>query len=113
MSALCNNNNSKLFSDGIGKIVGVAGQYFGREKFSTSFTALIVAALVAAAFGWSEPALNGTTVISVVGSVPRTLPMPHILQTTSRVYRRWSLVRDNHDWQAEFKVAHYQRNFTC
>src|SRR5580704_10836295 len=42
--------------------------------------ALIVAALVAAAFGWSKPALDGTTVISVVGSVPRNLPMPHIPQ---------------------------------
>jgi SulP family sulfate permease len=40
--------------------------------------ALIVAALVAAAFGWSKPAHDGTTVISVVGSVPRNLPMPHI-----------------------------------
>src|ERR1700723_1204124 len=40
--------------------------------------ALIVAALVAAACGWSKPALNGTTVISVVGSVPRNLPMPHL-----------------------------------
>src|ERR1700722_6348619 len=40
--------------------------------------ALIIAALVAAAFGWSKPALNGTTVISVVGSVPRNLPMPHL-----------------------------------
>jgi SulP family sulfate permease len=42
--------------------------------------ALIVAALVAAAFGWSKPALDGKTVISVVGSVPRSLPMPHIPQ---------------------------------
>jgi SulP family sulfate permease len=42
--------------------------------------ALIIAALVAAAFGWSKPGLNGATVISVVGSVPRNLPMPHIPQ---------------------------------
>src|ERR1700734_2512557 len=42
--------------------------------------ALIIAALVAAAFGWSKPALDGTTVISVVGSVPRNLPVPHIPQ---------------------------------
>jgi SulP family sulfate permease len=40
--------------------------------------ALIIAALVAAAFGWSKPAIDGTTVISVVGSVPRNLPMPHL-----------------------------------
>jgi SulP family sulfate permease len=40
--------------------------------------ALIVAAVVAAAFGWSKPALDGKTIISVVGSVPRSLPLPHI-----------------------------------
>src|SRR5271170_3182165 len=40
--------------------------------------ALIVAALVAAAFGWSKPALDGKTIVSVVGSVPRSLPLPHI-----------------------------------
>jgi SulP family sulfate permease len=42
--------------------------------------ALIIAALVAAWFGWSQPGHDGTTVISVVGSVPRSLPMPHIPQ---------------------------------
>jgi SulP family sulfate permease len=42
--------------------------------------ALIIAALVAAAFGWSEMRLDGTTAISVVGSVPRNLPMPHLPQ---------------------------------
>jgi SulP family sulfate permease len=40
--------------------------------------ALIIAAVVAATFGWSEPALDGKTIISVVGSVPRSLPLPHI-----------------------------------
>ena len=40
--------------------------------------ALIAAAAVAAAFGWSKPALDGKTIISVVGSVPRSLPLPHI-----------------------------------
>jgi sulfate permease, SulP family len=39
---------------------------------------LIVAAIVAAYFGWSKPALDGKTIISVVGSVPRSLPLPHI-----------------------------------
>src|SRR6202161_2978822 len=41
---------------------------------------LIVAAIVAGVFGWSKPALDGKTVISVVGSVPRSLPLPHIPQ---------------------------------
>jgi len=41
-------------------------------------TALIVAALVAAAFGWSKPGPDGKTLISVVGAVPRNLPLPHL-----------------------------------
>jgi SulP family sulfate permease len=40
--------------------------------------ALIVAALVAAHFGWSVPAANGKTLVSVVGNVPASLPRPHI-----------------------------------
>ncbi|MGB8009899.1 MAG: SulP family inorganic anion transporter [Terriglobales bacterium] len=40
--------------------------------------ALIVAAVVAAAFGWSQPGAGGTTVIAVVGSVPRSVPLPHV-----------------------------------
>jgi sulfate permease, SulP family len=40
--------------------------------------ALIIAALVTAAFGWSKPALDGQTMVSVVGSVPRSFPLPHI-----------------------------------
>jgi SulP family sulfate permease len=42
--------------------------------------ALIVASLVAAWFGWSKPGLDGKTLISVVGSVPRSLPLPHVPQ---------------------------------
>jgi SulP family sulfate permease len=40
--------------------------------------ALVFAAVVASVFGWSKPALDGKTIISVVGSVPRSLPLPHI-----------------------------------
>jgi SulP family sulfate permease len=40
--------------------------------------ALIVAAVVAAWFGWSKPGLDGKTLVSVVGSVPRSLPLPHV-----------------------------------
>jgi SulP family sulfate permease len=40
--------------------------------------ALIFAAAVAAVFGWSKPALDGKTIVAVVGSVPRSLPLPHI-----------------------------------
>jgi sulfate permease, SulP family len=39
---------------------------------------LIVAALVAAHFGWSIPSANGKTILSVVGNVPAALPRPHI-----------------------------------
>jgi SulP family sulfate permease len=40
--------------------------------------ALIVASIAAAWFGWSKPALDGKTLVSVVGSVPRSLPLPHV-----------------------------------
>ena len=74
--------NPRALGIGIGTIVLVVLlRYLARKYRLPQFDmlmALIVAALVAAAFGWSEPALNGTTVISVVGSVPRNLPMPHI-----------------------------------
>jgi SulP family sulfate permease len=74
--------NPRALGIGIGTIVLVVLlRYLARKYRLPQFDmlmALIVAALVAAAFGWSEPALNATTVISVVGSVPRNLPMPHI-----------------------------------
>lgn len=40
--------------------------------------ALIVAASVAAALGWSQPGANGKAVLSIVGNVPASLPRPHI-----------------------------------
>ncbi len=40
--------------------------------------ALIIAAIVAAKCGWSTPGVDGKTLISVVGSVPRSLPIPHV-----------------------------------
>jgi SulP family sulfate permease len=40
--------------------------------------ALVVAAVVAAWFGWSIPGSAGTTPVSVIGSVPRNLPSPHV-----------------------------------
>jgi len=40
--------------------------------------ALIVAAIVAAWFGWSKPGLGGKTLVAVVGSVPRSLPLFHV-----------------------------------
>jgi sulfate permease, SulP family len=40
--------------------------------------ALIAAAVVAAYFGWSIPASSGKTLVSVVGNVPASLPLPHI-----------------------------------
>lgn len=40
--------------------------------------ALIVAAAVAAFCGWSQPALNGRTLLAVVGNVPASLPLPHV-----------------------------------
>jgi sulfate permease, SulP family len=40
--------------------------------------ALIIAAVVAAHFGWSIPGAHGQTLLSVVGNVPASLPRPHI-----------------------------------
>jgi len=40
--------------------------------------ALIIAAVVAAYFGWSTPKPDGKTIISVVGTVPAALPSFHI-----------------------------------
>jgi SulP family sulfate permease len=74
--------NLRALGIGIGTIVLVVLlRHLARKYRLPQFDmlmALIIAALVAAAFGWSKPALNGTTVISVVGSVPRNLPMPHL-----------------------------------
>jgi sulfate permease, SulP family len=42
--------------------------------------ALIVAASVAAALGWSLPGANGRAALSVVGNVPASLPHAHILE---------------------------------
>jgi sulfate permease, SulP family len=41
-------------------------------------TALIIASGVAAFFGWSTTSTHGTTLLSVVGTVPASLPAPHI-----------------------------------
>src|ERR1700685_721520 len=74
--------NPRALGIGVGTIVLVVLlRYLARKYRLPQFDmlmALIVAALVAAACGWSKPALNGTTVISVVGSVPRNLPIPLI-----------------------------------
>jgi sulfate permease, SulP family len=74
--------NPRALGIGIGTIIlVVALRYLARKYRLPQFDmlmALIIAALVAAAFGWSKPALDGTTAISVVGSVPRNLPMPHL-----------------------------------
>jgi len=40
--------------------------------------ALIVASVVAAFFGWSHLNLDGSSILSVVGNVPASLPKPHI-----------------------------------
>jgi sulfate permease, SulP family len=76
--------NPRAFGIGVGTIVLVVvlrklARKYRLPQFDM-LLALIVAGVVAAAFGWSKPALNGATVISVVGSVPRSLPMPHVPQ---------------------------------
>jgi SulP family sulfate permease len=39
---------------------------------------LIIASVVAALLGWSEPGPNGKPALAVLGSVPRELPLPHV-----------------------------------
>jgi SulP family sulfate permease len=73
--------NPRALGIGVGTIVLVVVlRKLARKYHLPQFDmllALIVAAVVAAAFGWSQPALDGKTMISVVGSVPRSLPLPH------------------------------------
>jgi SulP family sulfate permease len=40
--------------------------------------ALIIAAIIAARLGWTIPGTNGKSLVSVVGSIPRSLPRPQI-----------------------------------
>jgi SulP family sulfate permease len=42
--------------------------------------ALIVSAVVAARLGWTIPGADGKSLISVVGSIPRSLPLPQVPQ---------------------------------
>src|SRR6202161_3661211 len=74
--------NPRALGIGLGTIVLVVVlRKLARKYHLPQFdmlVALIVAAVVAAACGWSKPALDGKTVISVVGGVPRSLPLPHI-----------------------------------
>jgi sulfate permease, SulP family len=74
--------NPRALGTGLGTIVLVVVLRKLARKYRLPqldmLIALIVAAVVAAAFGWSKPALDGKTMISVVGSVPRSLPSPHI-----------------------------------
>src|SRR5580698_8274532 len=74
--------NPRALGIGIGTIVLVVVlRRLARKYHLPQFDmllALIVAAVVAAAYGWSRPALDGKTLISVVGGVPRSLPLPHI-----------------------------------
>src|ERR1700734_1377464 len=76
--------NPRALGIGLGTIVVVVVlRKLARKYHLPQFDmllALILAAIVAAACGWSKPALDGKTVISVVGSVPRNLPVPHIPQ---------------------------------
>jgi SulP family sulfate permease len=72
------------FALGIG--LGTVVLVIGLRKLSRMYRlpqmdmllALILAAMVAAKFGWSIPGPDGKTIVSVVGNVPATLPMPHI-----------------------------------
>jgi SulP family sulfate permease len=76
--------NPRAFGIGLGTIVMVIVLRKLARKYHLPqidmLVALIVASLVAAWFGWSKPGLDGKTLIAVVGSVPRSLPLPHVPQ---------------------------------
>jgi len=67
---------------GVGTIVLVLALRWLVRRFGLPqvemLTALIVAAVVAALFGWSIPSAHGKSLLTVVGSVPASLPVPHI-----------------------------------
>ena len=74
--------NPRSLAIGVGTIVLVVLLRRLARKFHLPqidmLVALIVASVIAARLGWSIPASDGKTLISVVGSVPRSLPTPHI-----------------------------------
>jgi SulP family sulfate permease len=74
--------NPRALGLGLGTIVVVVILRKLAQKYHLPqidmLVALIVASIVAAWFGWSKPALDGKTLVSVVGSVPRSLPLPHV-----------------------------------
>jgi sulfate permease, SulP family len=74
--------NPRALGVGIGTIIAVVILRKLARKYHfpqiDMLVALIVAAIVAAWFGWSNPGTDGKTLISVVGSVPRSLPIPHV-----------------------------------
>jgi SulP family sulfate permease len=74
--------NPRAFGIGIGTIVLVVILRKLVRKYHLPqidmLVALIAASVVAAWFGWSKPGLNGKTLVSVIGSIPRSLPVPHV-----------------------------------
>jgi len=74
--------NTRALGIGLGTIVlvillrRIANRY--RLPQIDMLVALIVASIIAAHFGWTIPVGNGKSLISVVGSIPRSLPHPQI-----------------------------------
>ena len=69
---------------GLGTLVGalVLRKFIRKYKLPQMdmLIALVVAAVVAAYFGWSIPGANGKSAVSVVGTVPAALPSFHIAE---------------------------------
>ncbi len=74
--------NPHALEIGIGTIIlAIALRKLTRKYHLPQFdmlVALIAAASLAAAFGWSEPDAHGKAALAVVGNVPANLPRPHI-----------------------------------
>jgi SulP family sulfate permease len=74
--------NGRALGIGIGTVIAVVLLRYLSKRYKLPqldmLVALIIATVIAFVFGWSEPLKNGKTILSVVGNVPATLPMPHI-----------------------------------
>jgi SulP family sulfate permease len=74
--------NSKAVYIGLGTVFAIVALRYVTRKYRLPqldmLVALIVASIVAYSLGWSQPLKNGKAILSVIGSIPASLPAPHI-----------------------------------
>ncbi len=76
--------NPRALAIGLGTVVAVVFLRYLSSRYRLPqvdmLVALVAATIIAFFCGWSSTPGNGKTVLSVVGNVPSSLPMPHIPQ---------------------------------